>query len=120
MFLSFISSFSSFDFASLFDGSSSANTVNLPREAHDWNSIRHQFKFEVRWAEIYFLLVNKWIIRSVLLPRKELLRAWQFFHSVLTANCAAVQFTSEAGNRYTEAKLCAEYRSYEFHVFTNC
>jgi hypothetical protein len=55
MFLSFISSSSSSDFASLFYGSTVASTVNLSRQAHDRDRICHQFKYEVMWTEIYFL-----------------------------------------------------------------
>ena len=84
---------SSFDFASLFDGSSATNTVNLCGQTHDWNRICHQFKSEVMWTETYFLWVNEWNICSVLVPTKGLLRARSFCHSDVTASCAIVQFT---------------------------
>jgi len=93
-----MSSFSSFDFALLVDGSSATNAVNLSRQTDDWKRICHQFKFEVMSNEIYFLCANEWIICSILLPKKGLLRARPFYHSVVTANCAIVHFTSEREN----------------------
>jgi hypothetical protein len=38
---------------------------------------------------------------------------------VVIANCAIVQFTSEAANRDKEAKLCTAYHSYDFYIPAN-